>query len=80
MLCLRRSRLLVSQTGRCYPSPNSEALTLTYSLGRAADDTDVGKLVRTFHKTYKKIDGLVNCAGRSGTLSCQRDAPRAAPR
>jgi NAD(P)-dependent dehydrogenase (short-subunit alcohol dehydrogenase family) len=47
-----------------YPSHNSEVLALTHSRF-ATDDTDVGKLVRTFHKTYKKIDGLVNCAGQS---------------
>lgn len=29
------------------------------------DDDNVGKLVRTFHKTYKQIHGLVNCAGQS---------------
>ncbi|KAL8281230.1 hypothetical protein RQP46_006264 [Phenoliferia psychrophenolica] len=28
-----------------------------------SDDIAVGKLVRTFAKTYKRIDGLVNCAG-----------------
>lgn len=28
-----------------------------------AGDEAVGKLVRTFLKTYKKLDGLVNCAG-----------------
>lgn len=31
-----------------------------------ADDDGVGKLVRTFLRTYKKLDGLVNCAGTPG--------------
>lgn len=28
-----------------------------------ADESAVGKLVRTFKKSYKRLDGLVNCAG-----------------
>ncbi|GAA5895872.1 hypothetical protein JCM6882_001399 [Rhodosporidiobolus microsporus] len=27
------------------------------------DEAGVGKLIRTFKKTYKRLDGLVNCAG-----------------
>lgn len=29
-----------------------------------SDDESVGKLVRTFSKTYRRLDGLVNCAGK----------------
>jgi len=29
------------------------------------DENAVGKLVRTFKKSYKRLDGLVNCAGEA---------------
>lgn len=42
---------------------------LTRACSRIADEDAVGKLVRTFARTYKRIDGLVNCAGAGDSLS-----------
>lgn len=43
------------------------------------DEEAIGKLVRTFLKTYKRLDGLVNCAGLSSPLLLPKQlrAPRA---
>jgi NAD(P)-dependent dehydrogenase (short-subunit alcohol dehydrogenase family) len=40
-----------------------------------SDDQSVGKLVRTFGKTYKRLDGLVNCAGINRPTVATHDIP-----
>ncbi|GAA5821616.1 hypothetical protein JCM11251_000936 [Rhodosporidiobolus azoricus] len=36
---------------------------LAFAALDCTDEAGVGKLIRTFKKTYKRLDGLVNCAG-----------------
>lgn len=36
--------------------------------GWKTDEAAVGKLVRTFKKSYNRLDGLVNCAGTSSSV------------
>jgi NAD(P)-dependent dehydrogenase (short-subunit alcohol dehydrogenase family) len=38
-------------------------------VGVETDEAAVGKLVRTFKRSYNRLDGLVNCAGPSSLLS-----------